>query len=140
MGIPGTRMTPGVTPRPNDIVIRGYLVSIEEGSKAKRVAIGFGAGSSELRTVVEGFQVTASGMRKIGGGAVNSGSSKGPGGLAGAAVSLAVSNPAGFIVSSGMKVYGEASGSAQIEGRAKATSKEIAEVLKRRFQEQGWIK
>ena len=32
-----------------------------------------------------------------------------------------------------------ASGNATIEGRAKATAKEIAEVLKKRFQEEGWI-
>jgi hypothetical protein len=38
-----------------------------------------------------------------------------------------------------MKVYGEASGSSKVEGRAKATAKEIADALKQRFQEQGWI-
>jgi hypothetical protein len=47
-------------------------------------------------------------------------------------------NPVGLIISSGMKVYGEESGSSTVEGRAKATAKEIAEVLKQRFQEQGW--
>jgi hypothetical protein len=39
-----------------------------------------------------------------------------------------------------MKIYGEASGSAKIEGRGKATAKEIAERLKERFEEEGWIK
>jgi hypothetical protein len=39
-----------------------------------------------------------------------------------------------------MKVYGEASGRNKIEGRAEATAREIAKVLKQRFQEQGWIK
>jgi hypothetical protein len=38
-----------------------------------------------------------------------------------------------------MKVYGEESGSSKVEGRAKATAKEIADVLKQRFQQQGWI-
>jgi hypothetical protein len=52
---------------------------------------------------------------------------------------LATGNPAGLIVSTGMKVYGEASGSSKVEGRAKATAKEVADVLKQRFQEQGWI-
>ena len=139
MGMPARRMTPGATPRVNDIVIRGYLVSIDEGSTAKRVAIGFGSGSSELRTVVEGFQVTANGMRKLGSGSVSSASGKSPGGAMGAAVFVATANPAGLIVSSGMKAYGETSGSAQLEGRAKATSKEVADVLKQRFKEQGWI-
>jgi hypothetical protein len=38
-----------------------------------------------------------------------------------------------------MKAYGEETGSSGIEGRAKQTAKEIAEVLKRRFKQQGWI-
>ena len=37
------------------------------------------------------------------------------------------------------EVYGEASGSSKVEGRAKDAAKEIADVLKRRFQEQGGI-
>ena len=57
----------------------------------------------------------------------------------GAAGWLVTGSPVGLIVSGGMKVYGEASGSAKIEGRAKATAKEIADVLKKRFQEEGWI-
>ena len=38
-----------------------------------------------------------------------------------------------------MHVYGEESGSSKVEGRAKATAKEIADQLKHRFQQQGWI-
>lgn len=38
-----------------------------------------------------------------------------------------------------MKVYGEASGSSRVEGRAKDTAQEIADVLQQRFQDQGWI-
>jgi len=38
-----------------------------------------------------------------------------------------------------MKVYGEYSGSSKIEGRAKVTAKEIADQLKPKFQQQGWI-
>jgi hypothetical protein len=38
-----------------------------------------------------------------------------------------------------MKAYGEASGSSKLEGRAEATAKEIAEKIKPRFQQQGWI-
>jgi hypothetical protein len=37
-------------------------------------------------------------------------------------------------------VYGDYSGSSKIEGRAKETAKLIAETLKPKFQEQGWIK
>ena len=45
----------------------------------------------------------------------------------------------GLIVSGGMKIYGEASGSSKLEGRAKATAKEIAKQLESRFRDEGWI-
>jgi len=38
-----------------------------------------------------------------------------------------------------MKIYGEASGKNKLEGRAKATADAIAEQLKIRFQDRGWI-
>lgn len=139
MGMPAQLAYAGTRPRLNDIVLRGYLISVNEGSALKRVTIGFGAGKSELKTAVEGFQMTATGLRKLGSGEVQSGGSRTPGAAVGAATFAATANPAGLIISSGMKVYGEASGKSTIEGRAKATAKEIAKVLKQRFQDQGWI-
>ncbi len=139
MGMPGLVAPPGAVPQVDDIVIRGYLLSIKEGSAAKRVVVGFGAGTSSLSTLVEGFQVTPQGQRKLGSATLDSGGSKTPGAALGVATFLATANPAGLIVSSGMKVYGEASGKSTVQGRAQATAKEIADVLKKRFQEQGWI-
>ena len=114
-------------------------MSVNQGNEAERLAIGFGSGAFELRTAVEGYQMTAQGLRKLGSGTVDSGGSKGPGAAVGVAGLIATGNPAGLIISTGMKVYGEESGSSKVEGRAKATAKEIADVLKQRFQQQGWI-
>jgi hypothetical protein len=139
MGMPAQVASAGTVLQINDLVIRGYILSINEGSTAERVAIGFGAGASELKTAVEGFQMTAQGLRKIGSGDVNAGGSKTPGAALGLVTLAATANPAGLIISSGVKVYGEESGSSKVEGRAKATAKEIADVLKQRFQDQGWI-
>lgn len=139
MGMPAARAEAGTMPQINDIVIRGYLVSVHEGSTAERVAIGFGAGASSLKTAVEGFQMTAQGLRKLGYGTVDAGGGKTPGAALGVVGLIATANPAGLIISGGMKVYGEASGSSKVEGRAKATAKEIADVLKTRFEQQGWI-
>ena len=140
MGLPAERPSIRTTPRINDIVIRGYLLSIDEGSAVKRVAIGFGSGASELRTAVEAYQMTAQGLRKLGSATVESGGSKTPGGALGLATLIATGNPVGLIVSTGVKVYGEKSGSSKIEGRAEKTAKEIADGLKTRFEQQGWIK
>ena len=139
MGMPGATNGPGTQPQVNDLVIRGYLLSIKSGSAAKRVIIGFGSGASDLRTMVEGFQVTPTGQRKLGSGTVEAGGSKSPGAALGVVGLLATKNPAGLIISSGAHLYGEKSGSSTVEGRAKATAKEISGVLKKRFQEQGWI-
>src|SRR6266446_3787977 len=141
MGLPAQEAGAGTSPRVGngDIVIRGYLVSIQQGSEAKRLMIGFGRGASELTTAVEGFQMTPQGLRKLGSGTVESAGSKTPGAALGVVGLIASGNPAGLIVSSGMKIYGEESGSAKVEGRAKQTAKEIADQLKIRFQQQGWI-
>jgi hypothetical protein len=139
MGLPAQLATASTKPQVNDLVLRGYILSVKEGSGVERVAIGFGAGASKLHTMVEGFEETATGLRKLGSGAVDSGGSKTPGAALGVATFLATANPAGLIISSGMKAYGEASGRATVEGRAKSTAKEIAKVLKKRFQDQGWI-
>jgi hypothetical protein len=139
MGMPAHRASRQAPLQLNDIMIRGYLLSIEEGSRAERLVIGFGAGASELRTAVEGYQMTAQGPRKLGSGTVDSGGSKAPGAVLGVAGLAATGNPAGLIISTGMKVYGEASGKSTVEGRAQQTAKEIAARLKTRFQEEGWI-
>jgi len=139
MGMPAEQASAQSIPQINDIVIRGYLLSIDKGSAAERVGIGLGSGTSELKTMVEGFQMTAQGLRKLGSGTINSDGSKTPGAGVGLASLLVTGNPVGLIVSGGMKVYGEESGKSKIEGRAKQTAKEIAEQLKRKFEEQGWI-
>ena len=139
MGLPAERASNFTMPQINDLVIKGYLLSIDEGSAIKRVTIGFGYGGSQLTTAAEGFQMTAQGLRKLGSGTLDSGGSKMPGGALGATAFIATGNPVGLIVGVGMKSYGEFSGSAKIEGRGKETAKEIAEMIKPKFQEQGWI-
>jgi len=139
MGMSAERASAGTTPQINDIVIRGYLISFNEGSAVKRIAIGFGSGASDLKVAVEGFQMTAQGLRKLGSGTTDAAGGKAPGADLGVLGLLATHNPAGLIISSGIKIYGEESGRSTVKGRAQQTAKEIADVLKKRFQEQGWI-
>lgn len=70
MGINATAPASGLRTQPNDCIIRGYLLSVDEGSTLKRVTVGFGAGAAEMKTLVEGYQVTATGERKLGYGEV----------------------------------------------------------------------
>jgi hypothetical protein len=126
-------------PEINDLVIRGHLVSFSEGSEKKRVLVGFGAGESELQAAVEGFQMTDHGLRQLGKGDTKSTAGKTPGVAVGALTTIATHNPLGLIVSTGIKAHEEHSGNDKLDARAKDTAKKIADVLKKRFQEQGWI-
>jgi Domain of unknown function (DUF4410) len=139
MGLPAVQVTTPPTLQLNDIVLRGYLVSVEAGSAAKRMTVGFGSGGSELTTAAEAYQMTANGLRKLGSGSTSAAGSKSPGAGLGAAGWLVTGSPVGLVVGGGMKVYGEASGNDAIEGRAKATADVIAEQIKIRCQELGWV-
>jgi Domain of unknown function (DUF4410) len=139
MGLTALQAGPGASPQVGDGVIRGYLVSVQGGSAARRFVIGFGSGTSEMDTVVEGYGVTSQGWRKLGSGTLSSSGSKTPGMIVPAAVAIASGNPIGLIVVGGLKVYGEASGRNTLQGRAKATADAISDALKMRFQDRGWI-
>jgi hypothetical protein len=142
MGMPATLAGPGTMPQVGDGVIRGYIVSTEGGGVggfAQRFVIGFGAGTAEMDTVVEGYVMTPNGLRKLGSGTLSSSGNKMPGMVAPAALAIATGSPVGLIVVGGAKILGAASGRSGLEGRANATADEIAAKLKLRFQDRGWI-
>ena len=139
LGIPAYEASGRMAPALKDLVIRGYFASIDKGNAAERMLIGFGSGSAELKTVVEIYQMTPYGLRKLGQGDVASGGPKGPGAAVPAAVAIATANPIGLIVTSAVKIGSEASGRSTIEGRAKSTAEAIADELKPRMQKRGWI-
>src|SRR5208282_1019692 len=139
MGLSAVQASRGSSPQVGDAVIRGYLVSVQSGSAVQRFVIGFGAGSSEMDTVVEGYVVTQQGWRKLGSGTLSSSGNKTPGMVVPAAVTIASGNPIGLIVVGGLKLMGETSGRSGLEGRANATADEIAAQLRIRFQDRGWI-
>ena len=140
MGLPAERGSSQTSPQIGDIVIKGFLLSINEGSADERVAIGFGSGpgAAQLKAAV-GYLMTDRGLRKLGSGTADTSGGKSPGAALGVVGAVATGNPAGLIISTGMKVYGEESGSSTIEGRAKDMATEISKVLQEKFQEQGWI-
>jgi hypothetical protein len=142
MGMPATEAGPGASPQIGDGVIRGYIVSTQGGSTGnmvKRMVIGFGAGNTEMDTLVEGYVVTPQGLRKLGSGTLTAAGNKTPGMVVPAAIAIATANPVGLIVVGGIKIAGAATGRSGLEGRAKATADEISAQLKIRFQDRGWI-
>jgi hypothetical protein len=139
MGLPAVRAAGQSPPRLDDIVLRGYFVSVDEGRAGRRVLLGFGSGAAELKTAVEGYQMTAQGLRPLGRGEIKSEGGKLPGMVLPAAVLAATASPIGLIVGGAAKATGEVTGSETIEGAAERTAKEIAAQLRTAAEEQDWI-
>jgi hypothetical protein len=139
MGINAVAAGPGSQPQINDIVLHGYIVSLNAGSEEKRAIIGLGDGTSQLQVAVEGFQMTSRGLRELGAGSTESTGAKTPGVGVGLIGSLVTHNPLGLIVTAGTQLDQEYTGKGGLSGRAAQTAKEIAGVLKTKFQMQGWI-
>jgi hypothetical protein len=139
LGIPTANASAATRPRINDLVIEGALLSVQEGSAGGRIIVGFGVGGSELKVAVEVFQMGPTGLHRLASGDLNATGNKTPGTAVGLATFLATNNPAGLILSAGMKVYGQESGRATVEGRAAQIAKDLTGRLKAQFEKQGWI-
>ncbi len=144
MGLPAVQAADQPAPRVNDIVIKGYLLSVEEGNAGQRLLVGFRSGEAELKTMVESYQMTTSqGLRLLASGQLDSGGkSETPGVLVPLAMLAATANPIsliGMAVAGTMKMYGESTGSNTIEGASEQTADAIATRLRGSFEKQGWI-
>lgn len=137
--IPAVRAALAGPPRANDYLIKGQLISIDEGSRTKRVLIGFGAGASKLESLVQVYLMTDAGPRRVSELELKSEGSKMPGMLvpvgAGAAAGRAATSA---IVSGGLSGARELGG-APIDERAKATAKTLAERIEEAYKKRGWM-
>jgi hypothetical protein len=139
MGLPASHPISEPALEVNDLVIRGTLLSVQAGDATERVVIGMGKGDAVLKVAVEGFQMTEGGLRKVGSGTLDTDPSKTPGAAVPLVVLLATKNPLGLIVSTGVKLHDEDTGSSKIEGKVQDVAKEIGAQLRPRFEKQGWI-
>src|SRR5690606_11096199 len=139
LGLPALHGSVVARPEVGDVEIRGYFASIREGSAVERMAVGFGAGASKLQTVVEGYEVTPEGLRKLGSETVSAGGGKAPGAAVPAAVAVATANPVGLSVTPALQAGAEVTGRSTVEGRARQTAKEIVKQMEPRLREEGWI-
>jgi hypothetical protein len=139
MGLPAQEMTGQPALELSDLAIHGTLLTVDPGSATERVAIGFGEGAAELKVAVEGYYMTDHGLQKVGSGTLDTSANETPGAAVPLAVAVASGNPIGLIVSTGVKVYGEESGSSTIHGKVKDIIAEVAKLIRPRFEQEGWI-
>jgi len=139
LGIPAQPGTVGTPPVAGPVLaIEGQFLSVDQGNRAQRMMIGFGAGASEVRTLVQIYETTAEGRRLVEDFYTTVKSSRKPGlgpmAGAGAAAGRAAETAA---MSTGVGVM--TARSQTVEGDAKNTADEITKQLKKFFVEQRWI-
>jgi hypothetical protein len=139
LGLTAVTNSAATAAQPGDGMLIGYFAGVEEGSRGKRVMLGFGAGATDLKTYVEGYLMTENGPRKLGSGATDSGGGKTPGLLLPIAVVAATANPIGLVVGGGMHAYGELSGKNTVQAAAKETAELLGKELEAAFKRHGWI-
>jgi hypothetical protein len=123
----------------NAVLLTGQLVSIDEGNEAERVAIGFGAGRSDVRAQVQVLELTPDSSKLIDTIEVNAKSGLTPGmaetmGAGALAGHLLVS----AVVSTGVQVATETM-SDTVVADADRAAKGIAKQLSSLFTQQRWI-
>jgi hypothetical protein len=131
----GTRASP---PPIDALVLKGQFLKIEKGSRVKRMTIGFGAGTPELRVQGQVYQVTTSGLRRLADGEVAVVGAKTPGmavPMAGAAALGTVATAA--VISGGINLAREVKGA--VDDETSQIAKEIAELAEQYYKRQGWL-
>ncbi|MBW2495046.1 MAG: DUF4410 domain-containing protein [Deltaproteobacteria bacterium] len=137
-GINAQRAKDGDIPPLNALVLKGQFITIDKGSRFKRMVIGFGAGSSELRANVQAYQATARGLHPIAEAVAEAKGSKAPGMAIPVAGGAAMGSAAtSAIVSGGLNVARETR--AAMSPDVKRMAEKIAERAKAFYVRQGWL-
>ncbi len=120
------------------LAIEGQFLTVEEGNRLRRMVVGFGAGASEVRALVQIYETTNDSRRLVEDFYTTVKSSRKPGMGpmvgAGAAAGRVVESAA---ASGGVGILSEHSQT--VEGDAVRTAEAITKMLRKFFAEQGWI-
>jgi len=138
LGMPAQPSSAAVPAQGSTLAIEGQILSIDEGNPTRRMLIGLGAGSSEVRTLVQVYAVTGGGQRLVEDFYTTVKSSRKPG----MAETMGAGAAAGRAAESAAVSVGVTALTAQsqtVEGDAEAAAKAIAKQLAKFFAQQGWI-
>ena len=115
---------------------RPKFVSVDEGSRGKRMLIGFGKGAESLEARVQVYQVTEAGLRRLVDAEAEAHGSKKPGHLVPVGAAAAAGRAGGAVIGGGVAVKSEISG--PLESSARNLAREIAERAAAFYDERGW--
>jgi hypothetical protein len=110
-GIRAERATLGTVPPLHAVMVKGHFVVIDEGNRAARMVVGFGAGAREVRVRVQVYQRTGHGLRPLQSGVAEATGDRMPGMAVPVGVGAAAGRAAtSAVVSGGLNVASEATG------------------------------
>jgi Domain of unknown function (DUF4410) len=138
LGLPATRWRGAPPAGAHIYAIEGQFITIDEGNALRRMIIGFGAGGTEVRTLVQAYYISGGQKSLLGEAEVSAESSKKPGLAAAVPVGAAVTSlGTAAAVQSGIGVISEMN--TDVQKGAEDTAEAIVELLKPRMEAQGWI-
>ena len=118
--------------------IEGQFVTIDEGNAAARMIVGFGAGGTELKTLVQAYVVEPTGKRLLAEATVDSESSSAPGLAATLPVGAAISGIAtAAAINTGVGTIRELN--TDVREGAEDTARAIVELMEPRMEQMDWI-
>lgn len=123
----------------DSVALDGELVRVDEGSRARRVLIGFGSGASHVDTLARVYLPGARGPEKMAEYRTTSTSGRKPGILTTLPIGALVQGFTGLVllVNAGSATLGELN--ASVAGNAEETASEWAEQLQQLFHRNGWL-
>lgn len=132
-GIPAIATAPDLQPRTGDILILGEVTAVDKGDRFQRVLIGLGTGAVQMRTLTEAYLVVADSLIPLRTSEVEANGGKMPG----MAVSLGFGSLPNIAFSGASAIVSEA-GPDSVEGAAKNTAAQIAQLLVAAYARRGW--
>ena len=137
-GIAAERATDSTVPPLNALLLKGQFLTVDKGSRLKRMTIGFGAGSSKLEARAQVYRATERGLVRIAAAEVDASGSKIPGmaiPMAGGAALGTLATSA--VISGGMNLVKEARGGMSAD--AGRMAEQIAKRAEAYYTRQGWL-
>jgi len=138
LDLPAMRWRGPAPTGPGIYTIEGQFVTIDEGNAAMRMIIGFGAGGTEIKTLVQAYASEPTGKRLLAEADVSSESSSAPGLAATLPVGSAISGVAtAAAIQTGVGAVREIN--TDVREGAEETAEAIVELMKPRLEDLEWI-
>ena len=139
MGLSAERATAGAVPGGSDLVIRGQITRIDEGNRTRRLAVGFGAGKSDVQAAVQVYYLRPNAppqLLQTYDADANSG--RRPGLAMGGVMAAGSGSAAPAVVGGLVGLHGETKRSG-VAGEGERLGNRLAYNLAQFFVQQGWI-